>query len=502
MSNLVLQYLADNPRLYTEVGSKQGNFIILDRCLAGCGFYGPYVNLPRGRYYASVRFATGGRLEGCGVIDVCSGNVAQIVISAPFDLGKLIRGVKEIGIAFDLPLAVTQCQVRLQCAAGVSARIECLVIEFRDLATPAIEAAVGDGLGDRAVAAPFVRGSLIRQVKRLLHHPLAETRWRVKATLARKLPKRVEAILARELSGRVEAILASELSHHIEDAVDRALATKQARFYRPNDIVAGSTDGEYMVASNALARDFLHPEFQRFCRIVNEPVRLHRKLWEWAFIYERLRKMGVLRPGTHGLVFGVGTEPLPAVFASLGAHITATDAPVGQNWVSSSNPSDHRNRLFHPDKIDRESFVDRVAFEYCDMNDIPSHLINYDFCWSSCSFEHLGSIEQGIDFVISSVERSLKIGGVACHTTELNLSSNDETIETGGTVIYRKKDLERLCRMLEERGHWVEPLRIEPGTLPPDYFVDVPPYLSDPHLKLLIESYVATSVGIVARRGR
>src|SRR5271170_3278720 len=80
---------------------------------------------------------------------------------------------KEIGIAFDLPLAVTQCQVRLQCAAGVSARIECLVIEFRDLATPAIEAAVGDGLGDQAVAAPFVRGSLIRQVKRLLHHPLA-----------------------------------------------------------------------------------------------------------------------------------------------------------------------------------------------------------------------------------------------------------------------------------------------------------------------------------------
>lgn len=490
MSNLALRYLGDNPRLYTGVGSKRGNYIILDRCLAGCGLYGPYVNLPRGRYYASVRFAAGDRAGGRGVIDVCSGMDALIITSAPFNLGKLTEGTNEIGIAFDLPMATPWCQVRLQCAAGVSARIECLEIEFRHLGTAAIEATISDGLENGAVAPPFVRLSPIAQLKRFINHPLAETRWRVKAILGRKLPKRVEAILAGELSDRVEAI------------VDRVLATKHARLYRPNDIVAGSATGEYMAASNALARDFLHPEFQKFCRIINAPISLHRKLWEWAFIYERLRRMGVLRPGTNGLVFGVGTEPLPSVFASLGAHITATDAPVGHNWDRSGDASEHRNRLFHPDKLDRKSFKEHVTFEYCDMNDIPSHLTNYDFCWSSCSFEHLGSIEQGIDFVINSVERSLKVGGVACHTTELNLSSNDQTIETGGTVIYRRKDLERLCRMLEERGHWVEPLRIEPGNLPPDYFVDVPPYLSDPHLKLLIGSYVATSVGIVARRGR
>jgi hypothetical protein len=136
------------------------------------------------------------------------------------------------------------------------------------------------------------------------------------------------------------------------------------------------------------------------------------------------------------------------------------------------------------------------------MNDIPSHLTDYDFCWSSCCFEHLGNLQHGIDFVINSVERTLKVGGVACHTTELNLSSDDDTMETGAVVLYRKKDLERLCRILEERGHSAEPLRIEPGTLPPDYFVDVPPYRSSPHLKLLYGSYITTSVGILARRGR
>jgi hypothetical protein len=135
------------------------------------------------------------------------------------------------------------------------------------------------------------------------------------------------------------------------------------------------------------------------------------------------------------------------------------------------------------------------------MNKIPNHLTDYDFCWSSCSFEHLGTLQHGLDFVVNSVERSLKVGGVACHTTEFNLSSDDQTIETGVSVVYRKRDLEGLSRILQERGHWVEPLRIEPGTLPPDYFVDVPPYLENPHLKLLYDSYVLTSVGLVARRG-
>jgi hypothetical protein len=136
------------------------------------------------------------------------------------------------------------------------------------------------------------------------------------------------------------------------------------------------------------------------------------------------------------------------------------------------------------------------------MNDIPGHLRDYDFCWSSCCFEHLGSLQNGIDFVVNSVERTLKVGGVAVHTTEFNLSSDEDTLDSGVTVVYRKRDLERLRRILEERGHWVEPLRIEPGDLPPDYFVDLPPYGSDPHLKLRIGAYVTTSVGLMARRGR
>lgn len=136
------------------------------------------------------------------------------------------------------------------------------------------------------------------------------------------------------------------------------------------------------------------------------------------------------------------------------------------------------------------------------MNAIPDDLKGYDFCWSACALEHLGSLKHGINFVINTIEQTLSVGGMACHTTELNLSSNDDTVESGRYVLYRKRDLDEMSRTLEGRGHWVQPLQIEPGDLPPDYLVDVPPYSRKPHIKLLLGSYVTTSVGIVSRRGR
>jgi hypothetical protein len=346
-----------------------------------------------------------------------------------------------------------------------------------------------------AKIAPLVRaeivGALIAELDRHLNEQLLPD-----------LRVQLEGIVARELQDRVEAIISRELPERIEAIVNKMLPAKQSLFYLPNNIVAGSISGEYMSASNVAARDFLHPEYAKFCALLKVSVGLHRKPWEWAFIYDRLRKAGVLRSGMHGLGFGVGVERLPSLFASMGARVRATDSPVGGNWEATGEYADNKERLFYGDMIDRECFQDRVSFEFCDMNEISRNLTDFDFCWSSCAFEHLGSIQNGLDCVINSIEHTLKVGGVACHTTELNLSSEDETIDTGGTVLYRKKDLEQLCKTLEDRGHWVEPLRIEAGGLPPDYSVDVPPFRSGWHLKLLLGSYVTTSVGLMARRGR
>ena len=54
---------------------------------------------------------------------------------------------------------------------------------------------------------------------------------------------------------------------------------------------------------------------------------LHRKMWEWLFIAEALRERGMLAAGRSGLGFGVGQEPLVALFAAAGCDVVATDQP-------------------------------------------------------------------------------------------------------------------------------------------------------------------------------
>ena len=66
---------------------------------------------------------------------------------------------------------------------------------------------------------------------------------------------------------------------------------------------------------------------------------LHRKMWEWLFIAEALRERGMLAAGRRGLGFGVGQEPLVALFAAEGCDVVATDQPhdaaVASGWTES-----------------------------------------------------------------------------------------------------------------------------------------------------------------------
>ncbi len=134
------------------------------------------------------------------------------------------------------------------------------------------------------------------------------------------------------------------------------------------------------------------------------------------------------------------------------------------------------------------------------MNAISDDLTDFDYVWSSCAFEHLGSIERGLSFVLRAMH-CLKPGGLAVHTTEFNLSSNSTTIESEDLSVYRRQDIERLVRALEREGHRVWPLNLQPGTGPVDRYVDVPPYRTEPHLKLRLSRFVITSIGLAIERG-
>lgn len=251
--------------------------------------------------------------------------------------------------------------------------------------------------------------------------------------------------------------------------------------------------------------DFLHPIYSTLCRKLCIKPNLTRKQWEFIYIIYQLYQKKILSPMTRGIGFGVGIEPLCSFFASLGCQIAATDAPpeiaARDGWSETAQYANNLEMIYKPEILDRSIFNQNVRYQVCDMNDIDPKLTGFDFCWSSCCFEHLGSLQAGIDFVINSVEKTLRPGGIACHTTEYNLSSNEETIDQGVTVLYRKKDIEQLVETLRQRGHHVEPVLIAPKDHPLENYVDIPPYLSDVHLKLQIGSYVCTSIGLVIRRG-
>lgn len=233
------------------------------------------------------------------------------------------------------------------------------------------------------------------------------------------------------------------------------------------------------------------------------PKKLYRKNWEFAFIAESLYKREMLKKGKNGLGFAVGEEPLPSAFCSFGSKILATDLnfdeALEKGWVNTNQHAKNLEQLNNKKICNPEKFRKLCSFKNVDMNNIPKDLKNFDFIWSACALEHLGSIKQGEEFIYNSLD-CVKPGGIAVHTTEYNFSSNEDTITSGPTVLFRKKDIERIVNKLQKMGHTVEKIDYNGGTLPIDKHVDFPPYFKKKHIKLLLDKYIVTSIGIIIKK--
>jgi hypothetical protein len=229
----------------------------------------------------------------------------------------------------------------------------------------------------------------------------------------------------------------------------------------------------------------------------------HRKLWEWLFIIQALDERGMLEPGRRGLGFGVGTEPLVSYFAGRGCDIVATDLDPLEaeavGWDQTNQYAGSIDGLNPYGLCDGGQFRARTSFRVVNMNAIPPDLRNFDFNWSSCAFEHLGTIELGIRFITEQME-TLRPGGVAVHTTEFNVESNEATVESGGTVIFRRRDIEEMAGRLRRAGHHVD-CDFSAGETDADRHVDVEPYTTT-HLRVSLGGYVTTSFGLIVEKGQ
>jgi len=243
--------------------------------------------------------------------------------------------------------------------------------------------------------------------------------------------------------------------------------------------------------------------YKRWCKELHEEPYFHRKQWEFVYVMQALWERGCIAKGKKGLVFAVGSEPGPSIFANYGCDILATDIfpeeGVEKGWTVADQLCFGIESLNKRGLCDEKTLREHVTYRPVDMNDIPGDLTGFDFNWSSCSFEHLGSIEKGISFLKNQL-RTLKPGGWAVHTTEYNISSDDKTIETGDTVVFRKRDIDKVVKELKDMGHYVEELDYSLGGQREDYQVDFSPHKQEVHLKLQLGDYVVTSIGLIIRK--
>jgi hypothetical protein len=246
----------------------------------------------------------------------------------------------------------------------------------------------------------------------------------------------------------------------------------------------------------------------------------HRKLWEFAYILQSLHEFGLIGDGKLGIGFGCGEEPLPSFFASKGVKVLVTDLEpsevAGRGWAETAQHASALSSAFKSELISWNSFEKNVSLRYVDMNSIPSDLHNsFDFCWSVCALEHLGSIRNGLDFILESVN-VLKPGGVSIHTTEFSYTEEEQTIDNWPTVLFLRKHFRELSEKAIESGYRVFPINFDVGHMPLDNFIDLPPYdfpsfcshhpgrtdseYRPGHLKLSVDGFPSTCFGVIIQK--
>lgn len=303
------------------------------------------------------------------------------------------------------------------------------------------------------------------------------TRLRSGASFARHIGLRLDDVVTNQAL-LAQRLALNEVNHFSEPCADEPLSSRLCR-----------------------QADFGREHAEWIQVLAERPV-VFRKEWEHTAICRALDAAGMLRPGARGLGFGVGREPLVAAFAARGVSVVATDLSTADaraaSWASTNQHALSIEGLQHPGVCLPTTLADRVTVRAVDMTAIPNDLIGFDFVWSACAFEHLGSLEAGLAFVERAMD-CLAPGGLAVHTTEFNLDSDDETAAAGHTVAYRRRDMAELERRLARKGHTMAPFTIAPRDGVLDNIVDVPPYHYQ-SLLLRLGKHRITSAVVVVRR--
>jgi len=251
---------------------------------------------------------------------------------------------------------------------------------------------------------------------------------------------------------------------------------------------------------------------------------LTRKAWEWTFTIQCLWNLGILNRDSPaaGLGFGCGTEPLVSLLANFNVALLATDlspeSELAKCWSETDQNTGCLDQLYKSQLVSKSDFISRVSYRDLDMTNIPLDELEgkFEFAWSSCALEHLGSKQKGFDFILNA-GHCLKPGGIAIHTTEFDHTGLSQ-IDNWPTVMYTQADIIELKKQLAAHGmELVSPSFQQSGHFI-DGYIDIPPYPYSagfdpffkhegspspdtiPQINLSIDGYKATSYALIVQR--
>jgi len=250
---------------------------------------------------------------------------------------------------------------------------------------------------------------------------------------------------------------------------------------------------------------FTEKNFFLWMSLLREVPRLHNKQFQNYAIMEAANS--ILDDGqldVKAMGFGVGIEPIPAGLAKLGFKVLATDyldGEIAADWKKTDQLISSQEDLNARGILTEIEFKNNVQFVNMDMNQIPSEFDNqFDFVWSSCALGHIGGYQNGIDFILRSV-RLLKPGGIALHTTELDVSAEESKFDFPTLSLYRENDLKTLVNTLKFQGYEIEHFRNDKRWFgKSERFVDREPWGARPHIRIEVQGREVLSLAIRIRR--
>ena len=116
-------FLATDVRLQTQTGLRRDGAITFASATAGTGLYGPYIDLPAGRYLARIRFRPGAPRAGHAVADVVCADASQRLAEMEIGHGDVIE------LAFSAASEAKGLEIRLFNRGGFTAMIDAVEIE-------------------------------------------------------------------------------------------------------------------------------------------------------------------------------------------------------------------------------------------------------------------------------------------------------------------------------------------------------------------------------------